>query len=155
MRDLRDVATVDDFLSEVLQRVAAGVHATKAAVVIGREVRHSIGVPSAEVLRWLVTNEPAGETLIDCHADDKLFPLRLTLESSSSGVNFGWLLVGPRPDGSIAGKDEQEVLEEIAPSLSRSIRIALNRERRQAEFDGLMQAHHTRIERIERVLKLS
>ncbi len=154
MRDLRDVAAVDDFLGDVLQRVAKGVHATKAAIVIGREVRYSFGVPTAEVLRWLVTSEPAGEAVLECRADDKLFPVRVTLESSSSGVNFGWLLVGPRPDGSIAGKDEQEVLEQIAPSLSRSIRIALNRERRQAEFNTLMQSQHTRIERIERLLKL-
>ena len=41
MRDLRDVATVDEFLSDVLNRVADGVHATKAAVVLGREVRQS------------------------------------------------------------------------------------------------------------------
>jgi len=153
MRDLRDVVAVDDFLSDVLQRVAKGVHATKAAVVIGREVRQSFGVPTAEVLRWLVTSEPAGEEVLECRADDKLFPVRVTLESSSSGVNFGWLLVGPRPDGSIAGKDEQEVLEQIAPALSRSIRIALNRERRQAEFDTLMQSQNRRIERIEGLLK--
>ncbi|MDQ3471969.1 MAG: hypothetical protein M3428_06295 [Pseudomonadota bacterium] len=154
MRDLRDVATVDDFLSDVLQRVATGVHATKAAVVLGREVRQSLNVPTAEVLRWLVTHDPAGEAVLECRADDKLFPLRVTLESSSSGTNSGFVLVGPRPDGSIAGKDEQEVLEQIAPSLSRSIRIALNRERRQAEFDSLMQSHQTRIGRIERLLKL-
>jgi hypothetical protein len=154
MRDLRDVASVDDFLSDVLQRITKGVHATKAAVVIGREVRQSFGVPAAEVLRWLVTHEPARETVLECRAEDKLFPIRVTLESSSTGVNFGWLLVGPRPDGSIAGKDEQEVLEAIAPALSRSIRIAFNRERRQAEFDGLMQSHQRRIERIERLIKL-
>ena len=110
-------------------------------------------VAAAEVLRWLVTREPAGNELLECQPDDKLFPLRLTLESSS-GTNFGFLLVGPRPDGSIAGKDEREVLEQIAPALSRSIRIALNRERRQAEFDSLMQSHQSRIERIERQLNL-
>lgn len=154
MRDLRDVATVDEFLSDVLQRVADGVHATKAAVVLGREVRQTLGVPSAEVLRWLVTHEPAGKQVLECHADDKLFPLRVALESSSGAV-MGWLLVGPRPDASIAGKDEQQALEQIAPALSRSIRIALNRERHQAEFAALMQSQQSRIERIERQLKLS
>lgn len=153
MRDLRDVATVDEFMSDALQRIANGVHATRAAVVLGREVRQTFGVPTAEVLRWLVTNEPVGEDVLECRTDDKLFPVRVTLESSS-GSNFGWLLIGPRPDGSIAGKDEQEVLEQIAPALSRSIRIALNRERHQAEFAKLMQSHQTRIERMERMLKL-
>lgn len=153
MRDLRDVATVDEFLSDVLQRIAAGVHATRAAIVLGREVRQCLGLPAADVLRWLVANEPAGQQVLECQADDKLFPVRVTLESSS-GTNFGWLLVGPRPDGSIAGKDEQEALEQIAPAVSRSIRIALNRERHQAEFAALMQSQQSRIERIERLLKL-
>ena len=153
MRDIRDVATVDEFLHDVLTRVAEGVHATKAAAVIGREVRHSVGLASTEVLGWLVTQDPKGEKPLDCKADDKLFPMRLTLESSS-GTNFGFVLIGQRPDGSIAGKDEQEVLEQIAPAISRSIRIALNRERAQAEFSALMQTHQSRIERIERLLKL-
>jgi hypothetical protein len=153
MRDLRDVATVDEFLSDVLQRVADGVHATKAAIVLGRKVRQTLGIAAPEVLRWLVTNEPDSQDVVDCRAEDRLFPLRLALESSS-GANMGWLLVGPRPDSSIAGKDEQQALEQIAPSLARSIRVTLNRERKQAEFDRLMQSHNSRIERIERLLKI-
>jgi hypothetical protein len=71
-----------------------------------------------------------------------------------SGAFLGWLLVGPRPDGSIAGSDEREALEEdIAVPLARSLRIVLNREAEKQELLQLLEAHRQRIERIERALQ--
>jgi hypothetical protein len=48
-------------------------------------------------------------------------------------VPNGWILLGPRPDGSFYGKDEQEALSEIADPVARAVQIVLLREAREAE----------------------
>ena len=151
MRDLRDVASLQDFIDEVLGRVAEGVHAHRVAFVMGREVKQQIGVTRAEVLRWLAAFKPyegEDEKKIDCNMDDRLFPLRVRIEDGR-GNDLGWLLVGPRPDGSIAGKDEREGLENIVVPFARSLRIVINREREKQEMLDLMESHRQRIERLE------
>jgi hypothetical protein len=153
VRDTRDSATLDDFLGDVLSRIVAGVHATRAAVIVEREVRQTVGVSPADVLGWYARVQPKDDgNVLDCVPEDHMFPLRLEIETSTGA--FGWLLIGPRPDGSIAGKDEQEALEKIATTLGRSIRIVLTREEEKKELMRLLDGHGQRIERIERLLKL-
>ena len=154
MRDLRDVASLQDFVDEVLSRVSRGVHARRVAFVMGREVKQQIGVSRAEVLRWLAAFKPPAEDTVermDCNLEDTLFPLRVRVEDGS-GNDFGWLLVGPRPDGSIASKDEREAIGDIIVPLARSLRIVLNREREKLEMLDLMESHRQRIERLELAL---
>lgn len=153
MRDTRDSAGLEDFLEDVLTRIVEGVHATRAAVILEREVRQTVGITSADVLRWFVAFQPKeNEDVLDCVPEDRLFPLRLRIETSTGA--FGWLLIGPRPDGSIAGGDEQEALEKIALTMARSIRIVLTREEEKQELMRLLELHSQRIERIERQLKI-
>ena len=154
MRDLRDVASLQDFIDEVLTRLSRGVHAQRAAFIMGREVKQQIGVSRAEVLRWLAAFKPPAEDSverIDCNLEDLLFPLRVRVEDGS-GNDFGWLVVGPRPDGSIASKDEREAIDNIVVPLARSLRIVLNREREKQEMLDRMDSHRQRIERLELAL---
>ena len=153
MRDTRDSAKLEDFLDDVLTRIVGGIHATRAAVILDREVRQTVGISSADVLRWFMTFQPKDDDeVLDCVPEDHTFPLRLSIETSTGA--FGWLLIGPRPDGSIAGEDEQEALEKIATTLARSIRIVLSREEEKQELMRLLDGHGQRIERIERLLKI-
>lgn len=153
MRDTRDTVSLTDFLGEVLSRVVAGVNSTRAAVVLDCEVRHTIGISTEEVLGWYALNQPKEDSsVLDCVPEDHLFPLRLQIETSAGA--FGWLLIGPRPDGSIPGKDEQEALQKIATTLGRSVRIVLTREEERRELLRLLDGHGERIARIERVMKL-
>lgn len=152
MRDLRDVTSFEDFIDEVLGRVAEGVLAHRVAFVLGREVKQQVGATRGEVLRWLAAFQPPEDhDKIECQADDPLFPLRVRVEDGS-GALVGWLLIGPRPDGSIAGKDEREALENIVVPLARSLRIVLSREREKKEMLDLLESHRQRIERIELAL---
>jgi hypothetical protein len=152
MRDLRDVTSFEDFIDEVLGRVAEGVLAHRVAFVLGRDVKQQVGVTRGEVLRWLAAFQPPEDhDKIECQTDDPLFPLRVRVEDGS-GALVGWLLIGPRPDGSIAGKDEREALENIVVPLARSLRIVLSREREKKEMLDLLESHRQRIERIELAL---
>ncbi len=153
MRDTRDSATVEEFLEDVLTKVIAGVLAVRGAVVLDREVAQTVGVNDSEVLRWVLENQPkADEKVLDCVPEDRLFPLRMEIETSTGA--FGWLLIGPRPDGSIPGSDEQKALKFIASTLGRSVRIVLSRQEEKQELMRLLEGHSDRIARIERLLKL-
>ncbi|HVM23680.1 MAG TPA: hypothetical protein VM308_10360 [Sphingomicrobium sp.] len=153
MRDLRDVTSFDNFIDEVLSRIAEGLLAGRMAFVLGREVKHQIGVTRGEVLRWLAAFQPhEGKERIETDLDDRLFPLRVRVEDGSGSV-VGWLLVGPRPDGSVAGKDEREAIDDIIVPFARSLRVVLNREKERKEMIELLEAHRLRIERLELALR--
>jgi len=154
MRDLRDVTSFEDFIDEVLTRVQEGVLANRAAFVLGREVKQQIGVTRGEVLRWLAAFQPdEDQEKVECQKLDPLFPLRVRVEDGS-GALVGWLLIGPRPDGSIAGKDEREAIEDIVVPLARSLRVVLSHEREKKELFDLLESHRQRIERIELALQV-
>jgi hypothetical protein len=155
MRDLRDVASLSDFIQDVLSRITGGVLATRAAFVVGREVKETLGISKAEVLRWMLAFQPEHEKdRVLCDSADTVFPLRVRVEDGS-GTQLGWVLIGPRPDGSIAGKDEREALEDIAVPLARSLRIVVTRESEKQELLQLLDAHGRRIETIEQRLQIS
>jgi hypothetical protein len=152
MRDMRDTSTIEEFLDFVLSKLVAGVLAVRGAVVLQGEVRQTVGATEAEVARWYAEHKPEeDEQVLDCHPEDHQFPLRLEVETTTGA--FGWLLIGPRPDGSIPGKDEQQALKRIAQTLGRSVRIVLSREEERQHILDLIDAQGRRIERIERALK--
>ena len=126
-----------------------------AATDAGREVKETLGISKAEVLRWMLAFQPEHEKdRVLCDSADTVFPLRVRVEDGS-GTQLGWVLIGPRPDGSIAGKDEREALEDIAVPLARSLRIVVTRESEKQELLQLLDAHGRRIETIEQRLQIS
>jgi hypothetical protein len=58
-----------------------------------------------------------------------------TVDSGTEPETIGWILLGPRPDGSFYGKDEQEALAEIADPVARSIHVARQRAEREAHTE--------------------
>lgn len=153
MRDTRDSATLDEFLGDVLNRIVSGLLAVRGAVILDGKVEQTVGVPEADVLQWYKDHKPAAdEHVLDCAPADRLFPLRFEVETSTGA--FGWILIGPRPDGSIPGRDEQKALKNIAGTLGRSIRIVLTREESRREIMQMLETHAARIDRIEQSLKL-
>jgi hypothetical protein len=61
--------------------------------------------------------------------------MRVPLRVSRDAAPIGWVLLGPRPDGSFYGKDEQEALAEIARPLARAVRIARIKDEQQRRQD--------------------
>lgn len=97
----------------VLPRIAEPIHATRAALVAGKRVIAVEGITRTEAR--------AGAS------SDLLFPLRLALRCPFGSVR-GWLLLGPRPDGSGYGKDELEALDVILPGLRRALLASIERQ---------------------------
>jgi hypothetical protein len=88
-----------------------------------------------------------------CEPSDKLFPIRVPLVPSSDKEEpIGYLLVGPRPDGSIPSRDEQKALKEVSESIARAIRTVIKREARELQISELIAANTRRIEELEGLL---
>jgi hypothetical protein len=80
---------------------------------------------------------------------DPIFPERVPLRAD--GVEMqGWLLVGPRPDGSPHGKVERAALVEIADLVARALAIARSRQTQNTLLNGVIADLLARIERLER-----
>ena len=140
--DLREIAGLGALLDEVLGRMAAGVSAARAAVLIGDDIAAARDVGTGEVAEWRAVNapDPAVEEL-DCDREDPLFPMRVPLRvRHGEGVPIGWILLGARPDGSFYGKDEREALAEIADPVARAVQIVRAREERERALEARFAA---------------
>ena len=136
-------ATLDGVLRAVrAQHVAL---ATESGLLAVRELAPE------RVKTWIAELvPPKGRHLVRKDADP-LFPLQVPLAAEGVG-HVGWLLLGPRPDGSTYGRDEREALMEVSDPLARALVIAADRERREtnhalaeADRDGRLAALERRV----------
>ena len=88
-----------------------------------------------------------------CEASDRVFPIRVPLVPSSDQEQpIGYLLVGPRPDGSIPSRAEQNALAEVSEEIARAIRTVIKREARELEMMDRIADNARRIDALEAIL---
>jgi hypothetical protein len=127
---LSGTSSIERMGSAILPRIEQAIHSTRIALVIEGRLASICGLTKSAGRRWLHRwQAPAAIELFD-QDDDELFPIRMALRCPFGAV-CGWLLLGPRPDQSLYGKDELEALAAIAPSLQRTIFSVVEREREQ------------------------
>jgi hypothetical protein len=153
--DLRESAPVEQLVSAVMSRVEAGVRSTREAVLLADNgklvVAGKRGVSAKALAAWKRGwRRAAGDGALDCARADPLFPLRvrLCIDSGESAETIGWLVLGPRPDGSFFGKDEREALEHVAGPIARAIHIARLREQRDADAEKRLSTIECLIQKI-------
>lgn len=128
LEDLAASATPRQVGVAVLSRVNQAVHATRSALVApGSVIIAANGVSLNDIQRW--TRETLTEANTAPHRDakDVLFPIRMELAFPVSGER-GWLLIGPRPDGSICGKEDLNAIEAVGPAIRHALAWATARE---------------------------
>ena len=133
--DLREIATPRALADAMLARVKTGVRARHGALVVDGAVLDSRDIEPAAVAAWLAGAALPAEGVSGLVRDraDPLFPLRVPLQADGVGL-VGWLLLGPRPDGSFYGREERAALADIADPVARALAIAIERERRETEW---------------------
>lgn len=124
--DLRETASPKRIAGAVLDETADAVRAARAAILTGDEVAAVRGTDTAALESWRGCWQAPTHAGLDCDRTDPMFPIRIPLDASGHG-RVGWLLLGPRPDGSFYGKDEREALDEIADPVARALAIATHR----------------------------
>jgi hypothetical protein len=141
IRELRESASMEELLGETLKRIEAGVRTTRLAVLIDGAVAASRGIAANAVADWLKEFDPATCRDEVCASSDRVFPIRVPLQSKANdGEWIGWLLIGPRPDGSILSKDEQRAIGDVAGPITRAIRIITRREQREKALESRIEA---------------
>ena len=152
-RDMRETASLGEMLDEILARVDRGVRAVRSAAVVNGCVLRSRGPTIDEVEAWRTSNLARDYKSDICEPADKMFPIRVPLvPSSDDEAPIGYLLVGPRPDGSIPSRDEQKALKEVSESIARAIRTVIKREAREAQVAELIAGNTRRIASLEALL---
>jgi hypothetical protein len=73
--------------------------------------------------------------------------MRVPLYVDDVGL-LGWLLLGPRPDGSFFNKEERETLLAIADPMARAMAIAFQREKAHGEWHREVGALRGMIDRL-------
>lgn len=154
VNDLRETASLVELLDEVLERIATGVRAARAAVLLGDSAAAVRGSDSEEVTRWSGGQSLASPgAALDRDRSDPLFPMRVPLRVRHGGdAPIGWILLGPRPDGSFYGKDEREALAEIADPVARAVQIVQLREGRGREQEARLAALERTLGRVAATL---
>lgn len=147
VRDLREVAPLPELLQEILFRVNTAVQPIRSAIVVEGAVQLTSNVSHEEATEWL-SHFSADEEKQLVVRSDPLFQVRVPLTAHGQ-LRVGWLLVGPRPDGTPPRDDERDVLVEVADPIARAIRIVLKRDREDHEMAELLEEMRQRIEDIE------
>jgi hypothetical protein len=156
-RDMRETASLGEMLDEILARVDRGVRAVRSSAIVNGCVLRARGQSVEEVEQWRTTTFAQDYRSDICEPHDKVFPIRVPLVPSSDRQDepIGYLLVGPRPDGSIPSRDEQKALSEVSESIARAIRTVIKREARELQVAELIADNARRIEALEALLGAS
>ena len=149
--DLRETAGLEQIAGATLDRLVEGLRASRAAMVVASRLIDARDIPAEEVEQWRRSWVPPERDGIDCDKSDPLFPVRVPLEAEGHG-RVGWLLLGPRPDGSMFGKAEFETVEEIAEPVARAVQVALSRATLEASHRRDFAAIKRRVAAIEKTL---
>jgi hypothetical protein len=153
VRDMRETSSLDEMLEEILAQVDRGVRAVRAAMIVNGCVLGVRGPRVEEVEEWRTSVFAQDYKRDLCEPSDRLFPIRVPLVPSSDEEEpIGYLLVGPRPDGSIPSHEEQKAIKGVAEDIARAIRTVIKREAREAEIAGLIADNSRRIEALETML---
>ena len=151
-KELRETASLDELQADILARVEEGVHSVRSAMILEGRIVETRDVTVGEVEAWRSANQ--GYSRDPCEPKDRTFPVRVPLVPSSDREDdpMGFILVGPRPDGSIPSREEQKALAEVSETIARAIRTVIRREQREREIAELIEANTRRIEELEAML---
>lgn len=148
--DLRETSSVGQIAGATLDALVDGVQASRAAMIAGAKLIDARHVPAPEARQWWSSWIPATHDGIDCDRSDQLFPVRVPLEAEGHG-RVGWLLLGARPDGSMFGKSEFDVIEEIAEPVARAIEVSMLRAEREARNEERLDAIENKLATLSRL----
>jgi hypothetical protein len=139
--------------STILPRIEEAIHSTRIALLLDGKLVAVRGIARTVAQRWLGRwRAPALTGLFD-QDDDRDFPIRMALRCPF-GKECGWLLLGPRPDGSLYGKDDLDALAAIALRLRQTIFSVLEREKEQRATKAGLDQLTARISELETALGL-
>jgi len=108
------------------------IHATHSALVVDGKVEGACGITLEDARRWAVEYLKPGYS--DRDETDRIFPLRLNLGLVAPDA-AALLVLGPRPDGTLCGKEDLDAVRSILPAFRDAIMMTVSRETLDAAID--------------------
>ena len=128
LEDLAAGASPRQLGAAILPRINRAVHATRSALLTPQAKVIAVqGASKSDVQRWSRTALDGGRFVALRDGADDLFPVRVALHCPVSGES-GWLVLGPRPDGSLHGKEDLDAIQCVLPAIRRALSWAAARE---------------------------
>jgi hypothetical protein len=149
--DLRETAGLEQIAGATLDSLIEGVMTSRAALIAREQLIDAREISAKEVTDWRNSWHPTARDGMDCDESDPLFPVRVPLEAEGHG-RVGWLLLGPRPDGTLFGKSECDAIEEIAEPVARAVQVAVQRQEREAQMENRLQSIERAIAKLHKTV---
>lgn len=149
--DLRETASAERIAGAIIEEAGDTVRAARAAVLLGEDIKAVRGIDRTTVEEWRGSWRMPTHTGLDCDRDDAVFPIRIPLDAAGHG-RVGWLLLGPRPDGSFYGKDERQALAEIADPVARALAVSSERAEERSRLEDALANLIGRVSVVEQQL---
>lgn len=149
--DLRETCTPVELARAVENDIRAALHARAVAIVVDGKLLFVEGVENDFVTAWFEQFRPTIAAKLQIVRSDPVFPFRLPLAADGFQMH-GWLLLGPRPDGSLYGREERKALRALAAPLARAMAISLRREDLHAVSQQERMNLSDRIMKVENVI---
>jgi hypothetical protein len=111
----------------VLPHFNAAIHASRSAFLLQRRIVATSGMTMQTAQRWARDCIDHDLRALERAHDDPIFPLRLALGGTSLGATI-WLLLGPRPDGTLYGREDLDAVRSTFPTLQRALTSSIARE---------------------------
>ncbi len=124
---LSSSASIKRLADAVLPRIEQAVQSTRIALLVDDRLVATQGINLPAARKLLKDWRPPGTAELIGRNDEDAFPLHMALRCPLGNIR-GWLLLGPRPDGSFYGKDDLEALTEIGRPLQRTLVLVAERE---------------------------
>ena len=110
----------------VLAHINRAIHATRSALILDGRVTGADGVSLRDVQTWIGRSFREDSEWKARDDSDLIFPVRLPL---GNGRLAAWLVLGPRPDGTLYPKEDLSAVRSILPSVHQDLVSAKAREK--------------------------
>ena len=147
LEDLAGSSSTRELAAVALARIGRAIHATRAALLVDGAVVAIEGIERTAIRRRRLDPDGADPGL-------ELFPVQLAMRLQSGRARH-WLLLGPRPDGSLYGREDLDAVKQVLPALRRALVITAANEERLTEdhrFRNYMARQFAHFE--DRIFKL-
>ena len=150
VRDLRETGNLGELIDDTLSRIMKGIVTTHVAAIIDQGVFRTRGVSKEKVEEWRDHTRGWDQGAAEVyHTHDKLFPVRVMLRPGEGEEPLGFILIGPRPDGSLPSRDEQKVLKEVAEPIARGVKNVIKRVAYERRLESLIESNSRRLTDLE------
>jgi hypothetical protein len=137
----------------VLPRINIAIHATRSALLLDGRIVGAYGITLREAREWADRSFGENPRWTNRDESDQVFPLRLPLGNATSAA--AWLVLGPRPDGTLYGREDLDAVRSTLPSLHNALIATKARQILDAAIDRREKHLRTEIRKIyERLTEL-